>query len=190
MLVRGLFPLEQTPGVISLLAGKPNGAMFPFSSVQFTVPRPDTGSSDSEEQMLLKVDDDLLSKGLQYAPTSGVPQMVEWLTEFQEQEHARRRLEGWRISVTAGSQDAIYKVHPCYNKVIFCSLTHQYPGHTSAPGPRRSCLHREARICVRKAATSLILHNMMHASGVIPILEALRCEMIGKFWCQRTFSRA
>jgi len=102
--VRELFPLEQTPGVISLLAGKPNDAMFPFTSVQFTVSRP-----DNSEQMLLKVDDDLLSMGLQYAPTSGIPPMIEWLTEFQAQEHGRRRQEGWRISVTAGSQDAIYK---------------------------------------------------------------------------------
>jgi tryptophan aminotransferase len=60
--------------------------------------------------MLLKVDDDMLAMGLQYAPTGGIPPMVEWLTEFQEQEHARCRGEGWRVSVTAGSQDAIYKV--------------------------------------------------------------------------------
>jgi len=58
--IRGLFPLEQTPGVISLLAGKPNDAMFPFTNIQFSVPCP-----DSSEQMLLKVDDDLLSMGLQ-----------------------------------------------------------------------------------------------------------------------------
>ena len=109
--VRGLFPLEQTPGVISLLAGKPNAALFPFTSVQFTTPAPAPGGGgDRSEQTLLKVDDDLLAMGLQYAPTSGIPPMVEWLVGFQEQEHARRRSEGWRVSVTAGSQDAIYKV--------------------------------------------------------------------------------
>ncbi|KAI0289763.1 pyridoxal phosphate-dependent transferase [Russula brevipes] len=102
--IRALFPLEQTPGVISLLAGKPNAASFPFISVQFTAPR-----ADGSEPTLLKVDDDLLSMGLQYAPTNGIPPMVEWLTEFQEQEHGRWRREGWRVSVTAGSQDAIYK---------------------------------------------------------------------------------
>jgi tryptophan aminotransferase len=142
--VRELFPLEQTPGVISLLAGKPNGAMFPFTSVQFTVSHP-----DNSEQMLLKVDDDLLSMSLQYASASGIPPMVEWLTEFQAQEHGRRRQEGWRISVTTGSQDAIYKVRPA----ITChlSLIHRYPGHTRARGPGRSCLHREARLSVRRA---------------------------------------
>jgi tryptophan aminotransferase len=95
--------------VISLLAGKPNAALFPFTSVQFTAPACATDGSASE-QALFKVDDDVLAMGLQYAPTSGIPPMVEWLTEFQEQEHARRRSEGWRVSVTAGSQDAIYKV--------------------------------------------------------------------------------
>ena len=100
--------------MISLLAGKPNAALFPFTGVQFTAP---SGAADgsSSEQTLFKVDDDVLAMGLQYAPTSGIPPMVEWLTEFQEQEHARRRSQGWRVSVTAGSQDAIYKVR----RVVF-----------------------------------------------------------------------
>ncbi|KAI9452456.1 PLP-dependent transferase [Russula earlei] len=102
--IRGLYPLEQTPGVISLLAGKPNAALFPFINVQFTVP-----NLDNSGPMLLSVDEDLLSMGLQYAPTNGIQPMVEWLTLFQEQEHRRGRGEGWRVSVTAGSQDAIYK---------------------------------------------------------------------------------
>jgi tryptophan aminotransferase len=93
--------------VISLLAGKPNAALFPFNSVQFTAPH-----ADGSGEALFSVDDDLLSMGLQYAPTAGIQPMVEWLTEFQEQEHGRRRGEGWRVSVTAGSQDGIYKVRP------------------------------------------------------------------------------
>jgi hypothetical protein len=118
--VRGLFPLEQTPGVISLLAGKPNAALFPFTSVQFTAPSraASDGDGSDSDQTLLKVDDDLLAMGLQYAPTSGIPPMVEWLTDFQVQEHARRRSEGWRVSVTAGSQDAIYKVR---RDILLCA---------------------------------------------------------------------
>ncbi|KAI9454402.1 PLP-dependent transferase [Lactarius psammicola] len=112
--IRGLFPLEQTPGVISLLAGKPNAALFPLTGVQFTAPRVDGSGAEEVE---LKVDDELLAMGLQYAATSGIPPMIEWLTDFQEREHGRRRVEeGWRISVTAGSQDAIYKaVHALVN---------------------------------------------------------------------------
>src|SRR5216683_3799385 len=147
--VRGLYPLEQTPGVISLLAGKPNAALFPFTGVQFTIPFP-----DGSEQMLLTVDNDLLSMGLQYAPTNGIPPMVEWLTEFQEQEHGRRSREGWRISVTAGSQDGIYKVRPA--SVRHLTLTYWYligvPGYSSARGSGRSCLDREACLCVRRNA--------------------------------------
>jgi DNA-binding transcriptional MocR family regulator len=108
--VRGLFPLEQTPGVISLLAGKPNAALFPLTGVELTTPRVDGSTSSAKEEVKLKVDDELLAMGLQYSATSGIPPMVEWLTNFQEQEHGRRSLEeGWRVSITAGSQDAIYK---------------------------------------------------------------------------------
>ena len=96
--------------MISLLAGKPNAALFPLTGVQLTTPRVGGSGSDAEEDLKLKVDDELLAMGLQYAPTAGIPPMVEWLTDFQEREHGRRSVEeGWRISVTAGSQDAIYK---------------------------------------------------------------------------------
>ncbi|KAI9439538.1 pyridoxal phosphate-dependent transferase, partial [Lactarius indigo] len=95
-------------GMISLFAGKPNAAMFPLTGVQFTAPR----------GVELKVGDEVLAMGLQYAPTSGIPQMVEWLTEFQMLRHRRTRFEeGWRVSVTAGSQDAIDKVvHALVNR--------------------------------------------------------------------------
>ncbi|KAH9173760.1 hypothetical protein EDB89DRAFT_2068555 [Lactarius sanguifluus] len=83
--------MHQTPGVISLLAGKPN-ALFPLTWVQFSAPRVDgTGAEEVE----LKVDFEL-AMGLQFALTNGIPPMVEWLTEFQELEHGRRRFEeGW-----------------------------------------------------------------------------------------------
>ena len=148
--------------MISLLAGKPNAALFPFTSVQFTAPScAADGSVTGSEQTLLKVDDDVLAMGLQYAPTSGMLPMVEWLTEFQEQEHARSRSEGWRVSVTAGSQDAIYKVRrgwrltaiirSLYLAVIWFVHRFRYciPGYPGTRGPRRSRLDREACLCVR-----------------------------------------
>lgn len=40
---------------------------------------------------------------------------------MQESEHGRKREEeGWKLSVTAGSQDAIYKV--CFYFMRFCVL--------------------------------------------------------------------
>ena len=91
--------------MISLLAGKPNSAMFPFTSFQF-------GARDpySSKEYTLSLDQDVLAEGLQYAATSGLPALVDWLTDLQEVEHHRNRSEGWRVSVTSGSQDAIYKV--------------------------------------------------------------------------------
>ena len=35
--VRGLFPLEKLPGMVSLLAGKPNAETFPFSSIKVSL---------------------------------------------------------------------------------------------------------------------------------------------------------
>ncbi|KAI0058407.1 PLP-dependent transferase [Artomyces pyxidatus] len=110
--IRGLFPLEKTPGVISLLAGKPNTATFPFASLQFTTGHP----SDPAQQVTLKVDDAVLAEGLQYAATDGITPFVAWLYGLQERQHGRKKGEGWRISVTSGSQDAIYKaVHALVN---------------------------------------------------------------------------
>jgi len=103
--IRVLFPLEKTPGVISLLAGKPNDAMFPFSSFQFGSHDP----SDPSKSLHLSVDEDILRQGLQYGPTSGIEPCVEWITVLQEREHGRNRSEGWRLSITNGSQDALYK---------------------------------------------------------------------------------
>ena len=146
--VRGLFPLEQTPGVISLLAGKPNPTLFPLTGVRLTTPRVDGSGSDAEE-VELTVDDELLAMGLQYAPTSGILPMVEWLTDFQQREHGRRRLEeGWRISVTAGSQDAIYKASflqfaaalGARAPSVWLTVVSAYPGCTCPREPGRSCL--------------------------------------------------
>ncbi|KAI0034758.1 pyridoxal phosphate-dependent transferase [Vararia minispora EC-137] len=102
--IRGLLPLEKTPGLISLLAGKPNSAMFPFTSLQFGARDP-----HSLKEYTLSLDQNVLDEGLQYAGTAGVPALIDWLTDLQEIEHHRNRSEGWRVSVTSGSQDAIYK---------------------------------------------------------------------------------
>jgi tryptophan aminotransferase len=88
--------------------------MFPFTSFQFGTHDP----VDRSKEYSLSVDPTLLSQGLQYAATDGLPDCVEWLTGLQEHEHHRNRNEGWRVSVTAGSQDAIYKV----GSLQFCLL--------------------------------------------------------------------
>ncbi|EIM91560.1 PLP-dependent transferase [Stereum hirsutum FP-91666 SS1] len=111
--IRGLFPLERTPGVISLLAGKPNASTFPFTSLSFTArapPSPNANAQDTPKEHSITLTADELNEGLQYGSTSGLEGINDWLTELQESEHGRKREgEGWRLSVTAGSQDGIYK---------------------------------------------------------------------------------
>lgn len=108
LLVRSLFPLEATPGLISLLAGKPNPSTFPFTSLSFTARSPTDPSKESE----IKVDSGALAAGLQYGATSGYPQLCEWVYGLQEIMHGRKRGEGWHLSIGSGSQDLIFKVCP------------------------------------------------------------------------------
>lgn len=103
--IRGLYPLEQTPGLISLLAGKPNADTFPFTSLSFTARSP----TDHGEEVALKLEDADLRQGLQYGPTAGMPKLLGWLNQLQEVHHGRKQGEGWKISVGSGSQDLIFK---------------------------------------------------------------------------------
>lgn len=112
--VRGLYPLEKHPGVISLLAGKPNPSTFPFDSISFTAKSP--SSLNPQEELKLTLDGDDLSRCLQYGDTAGLGSLINWFRGLQEVNHGRKRNEGWRISMGSGSQDLIYKVrHPTPN---------------------------------------------------------------------------
>lgn len=83
--IRGLFPLENIPGMISFLAGKPNPSTFPFESITInlkpSLPLPGqtnghtNGSSASTESVTIDGAD--LAEALQYGPTSGYPRLVK-----------------------------------------------------------------------------------------------------------------
>lgn len=104
--VRGLFPLENRPGMVSLLAGKPNAATFPFKSISIELKPVVPG--DKEETLV--VESEALTEGLQYGPTAGLGKLVDWLEQLQEHRHSRTRDGSWRVSVGSGSQDLINKV--------------------------------------------------------------------------------
>ena len=106
-LVRSLYPLEDTPGLISLLAGKPNAQTFPFRSFSFTAKSP----VEDDQDVTLTLDQGDLAEGLQYSATAGLPRLLDWLKGLQEHQHGRRKDEGWDITVGSGSQDLIYKVN-------------------------------------------------------------------------------
>ncbi|KAI0034753.1 PLP-dependent transferase [Vararia minispora EC-137] len=127
--VRALFPLENRLGMLSLLAGKPNGALFPFHALRFDVP----DAMDPSTTRTLTVDPSLLAEGLQYSLVDGLPPFVEWLTSFQEREHCRERNEGWRVSSTVGSQDALHKAFSVLIDPGDCVIAEQpcFPGAIS-----------------------------------------------------------
>ena len=104
--VRSLYPLEATPGIISLLAGKPNPDTFPFTSFSFSARSP----INPKEETVLTIEGNELTQALQYGPTTGEKQLVNWIEGLQEFSHGRKKNEGWRVSIGAGSQDLIFKV--------------------------------------------------------------------------------
>lgn len=98
--IRALQPIAAIPGMISLGAGNPNPDAFPFESATFALKG---GSSVS-------IDAGLMQSALQYGPTSGMPELMEWAREAQQRDHAPPRGEqDWDIAFTTGSQDAISK---------------------------------------------------------------------------------
>ncbi|KAJ7447080.1 PLP-dependent transferase [Mycena galericulata] len=109
--IRSLFPLEATPGVISLLAGKPNPTTFPFTSFSFTAraPPPEDDQADSAEDIALSISGADLAAALQYGATGGMAPLVDWLHGLQSIVHGRERGEGWTLSVGSGSQDLLSK---------------------------------------------------------------------------------
>ena len=114
------FPLEKKPGVISLLAGKPNPSTFPISNIQITVRAPpdaDGNTSESQEDTKLDIAGDRLAAGLQYGSTSGWEALVEWVEGLQTYAHGRRKDDAWRVSMGSGSQDLLFKVSYCFFRV-------------------------------------------------------------------------
>ena len=100
-----LLPLEDRPGLISLLAGKPNADTFPITSMQFTLRDP-----VSNEEVPVSLTESELARSLQYSGSKGIPDFLDWLLGLQEYSHGRKRGEGWDLVFGTGSSDLIYKV--------------------------------------------------------------------------------
>ncbi|KIJ40879.1 hypothetical protein M422DRAFT_209609 [Sphaerobolus stellatus SS14] len=120
-----LFPVETQPGMLSMLAGKPNPMTFPFKAITLTV----RGQND-EAPVDLVIQGDELVTGLQYSLTSGIPALRIWLTELMKKVHSRTGAEGWRVSIGSGSQDLLYKAFAAFlnpgDTILIESPT--YPG--------------------------------------------------------------
>jgi len=128
LLVRSLFPLERTPGLLSLLAGKPNPTTFPIASLSLSIRDPkseirnirdEKADSDEAADLIdIKLSKAELEEALQYAEEGGVPKLMGWFSTLQQKVHGRRCelynqgtvCEGWKVTIGVGSQDVLYKV--------------------------------------------------------------------------------
>jgi tryptophan aminotransferase len=105
--VRSLYALERRPGMISLLAGKPNPTTFPFLSLEVNA----RSGEDSSKDISYVLEGQELEDGLQYGDTAGLPALLEWFYGLQELSHSKVRGEGnWSITMGNGAQDLIYKI--------------------------------------------------------------------------------
>ncbi|KAI7893651.1 pyridoxal phosphate-dependent transferase [Mucor mucedo] len=95
--IRALMPYMNCKSMISLGAGQPNPATFPFASMTLTLK---TGEK-------IEIDDELFSRALSYDLTAGQPLLNEWLCELQRIEH--NPPVKFDLSIGAGSQDLLTK---------------------------------------------------------------------------------
>ncbi|KAJ7241335.1 pyridoxal phosphate-dependent transferase [Mycena haematopus] len=107
--IRGLFPLESIPGMISLLAGRPNTSTFPFESITMKLKPTLAGMPTDESLFTIHLENDELNEALQYGMTAGVSRFINWLEKFQSHVHKRAPDDSWNVIVGAGSQDLMYK---------------------------------------------------------------------------------
>jgi len=122
--IRDLLPMEYLPGMLSLLAGKPNPETFPITSVTFNTRHP------SGDEVKLTLTDGPLHEAMQYNLIQGLPALTEWVTGLQEFVHGRKREEGWTVSMGVGSADLLHK---CVNGLFdsgdsILVETPSYPG--------------------------------------------------------------
>ncbi|CAO1627874.1 unnamed protein product [Parajaminaea phylloscopi] len=108
--IRSLFPLEKTPGMISLLAGKPNADTYPIAGLSVQLKPVIQG----EEPTTLNIQGTDLEEALQYGPTRGMPRLVTFLESIQERVH-RRPIDHsvWQVTQGIGSQDLLTKAFEC-----------------------------------------------------------------------------
>ena len=86
MSVRGLL-LEKTPGMLSLLAARPNTSTFSITSISFNLTSP---FNPSEEEIVTiggPRSSANLHQALQYSSIDGHSELNNWLSDFQAYVH-------------------------------------------------------------------------------------------------------
>ncbi|RXN19021.1 kynurenine alpha-aminoadipate mitochondrial [Labeo rohita] len=102
------------PSLISLAGGAPNPNTFPFQSASIKVKGGDA----------VVLDETLMKRALQYSGSSGIPELISWMKDFQKNLHnpptagyspERGQME---MCVTTGSQEGLCKLQPLGCNII------------------------------------------------------------------------
>lgn len=104
--IHSLLDVEHTPGLLSVLAGKPTLSTFPIMSISMDVASPSKTSGELES---MKLNETNLALGLQYGTTTGQTGLLGTLTEMQCRLHGLKRDLSWRISLGCGGTDMLYQ---------------------------------------------------------------------------------
>jgi tryptophan aminotransferase len=93
--------------MLSLLAGKPNLSTFPIRSISMSIRSPVPPFTET----MVHIEHDRMNEALQYGPTTGHKDLVNFLVRMQTKLHSREKDASWRLSVGAGSQDLLFKAY-------------------------------------------------------------------------------
>ncbi|KAJ7721781.1 pyridoxal phosphate-dependent transferase [Mycena metata] len=110
--IRSLMVLEDNPGIISLLSGRPNSSTFPFQSITLKLKPTLAGlpsATEGADPLTLTIENEELNEALQYGMTPGVPRLLDWLANFQTHVHKRVLDGSWQVHMGSGSQELIYR---------------------------------------------------------------------------------
>ncbi|KAJ7721804.1 hypothetical protein B0H16DRAFT_1699510 [Mycena metata] len=78
--IRSLMVLEDNPGMISLLAGRPNSSTFPFESITLKLKPTLAGlpsATEGADPLTLTIENEDLNEALQYGMTPGAPRLLD-----------------------------------------------------------------------------------------------------------------
>ncbi|KAF6755783.1 pyridoxal phosphate-dependent transferase [Ephemerocybe angulata] len=112
-----LFSVEAQPGMISMLAGKPNP-----SHVSLRPHHPRLASKENRRPRKLTLRDEELSTALQYNMTAGIPELVRWVKQLMEEVHfpaagaegKTAESESWRGTRSSSRALPIRRLYPCW----------------------------------------------------------------------------
>ncbi|CAC5372201.1 AADAT [Mytilus coruscus] len=89
---------ESSPEMISMAGGMPNTQTFPIVEASFKL----------RDGTVLELDQNIMNKGLQYAPTPGLPDLVQWINGLQSRAFEALVSEG----------DNVLLEHPTYSGTL------------------------------------------------------------------------